>query len=70
MFFFQNYSGNNEYDSCSKFVETQFKNLIHSKDRALYVHFTCATDAQSVKFVFTAFQDIFLSQKLESLSLT
>jgi len=66
--FFANYTGENDYNLATKYLSDEFTTLSR-KTSGLYVHVTCATDTESIKFVFKAFQDIFLNQRLQSLSL-
>ena len=62
---FPDYTGENEYKPASQFIREQFeKQNKHSESKAIYTHFTCATDTTNVRFVFDAVCDVLLGKVL------
>jgi len=60
---FPEYSGGKDYQRATEFLSTQFTALIKNKER-LYLHVTCATDTENVRFVFNAIRDTLLSNMM------
>jgi len=65
--FFQDWDGGDNVEKATKFIETKFKSINKNQQRQLFVHVTCATNTENVAFVFRAFQNIFLSKRLNAL---
>jgi len=63
---FPEYRGEKTYDATSKYLEESFKKLNRQEEKQVYVHFTCATDTENVRFVFNAAKDIILNNNLTS----
>ncbi len=49
-----NFLGKNSYDECSQHIREQFESLNENPKKAIYSHFTCATDTENIKIVFDA----------------
>lgn len=62
--YFPQYQGpNGDVKEATKFFETSFQNL-NRTPKPIYVHRTCATDTQSMRFVLTAVTDMVIQQNL------
>ncbi|KAJ3368591.1 guanine nucleotide-binding protein subunit alpha [Allomyces arbusculus] len=55
-------------DGCAYFV-TKFTDLNQSPSKKIYVHFTCATDTEQIRFVMAAVADIVLRRNLAAAGL-
>lgn len=63
--YFPDYKGNsNDPEDALKYFENLFLSLNKSK-RPIYVHRTCATDTESMKFILTAVTDMVIQQNLK-----
>ncbi|KAG0687914.1 guanine nucleotide-binding protein subunit alpha [Pichia californica] len=63
--YFPDYDGkSNDVEDALKYFEKLFLSLNKSK-RPIYVHRTCATDTQSMKFILTAVTDMVIQQNLK-----
>lgn len=63
--YFPDYDGkSNDAEDALKYFEKLFLSLNKSK-RPIYVHRTCATDTQSMKFILTAVTDMVIQQNLK-----
>ncbi|KAG7194112.1 guanine nucleotide-binding protein subunit alpha [Scheffersomyces spartinae] len=63
--YFPEYTGTaNDVDTAATFFEQGFLRLNRTK-KPIYVHRTCATDTQSMKFILSAVTDIIITQNLE-----
>eukprot|EP00298_Acanthocystis_sp_HF-20_P002083 c12547_g1_i1.p1 GENE.c12547_g1_i1~~c12547_g1_i1.p1 ORF type:complete len:350 (+),score=91.43 c12547_g1_i1:37-1086(+) len=62
---FPDYQGGADFESAADFIQSQFINLSLEEDRQIYVHLTCATDTENIRFVFNAVKDIILSKSLK-----
>lgn len=63
--YFPEYNGNtNDVDAAATFFEQGFLRLNRTK-KPIYVHRTCATDTESMKFILSAVTDIIITQNLE-----
>jgi len=60
---FPEYTGANDFNNACGYIRRQFVSR-HSR-KGIYTHFTCATDTESFKVVFSAVQDIVLRKQLE-----
>ncbi|KAK5981973.1 Guanine nucleotide-binding protein alpha-5 subunit [Trichostrongylus colubriformis] len=61
---FSSYTGNNDFESASEYIQNFFTKAPLPSDCKLYVHFTEATDTQQIDFVFAAACDIILQLNL------
>eukprot|EP01112_Ceratiomyxa_fruticulosa_P006276 TRINITY_DN1706_c0_g1_i1.p1 TRINITY_DN1706_c0_g1~~TRINITY_DN1706_c0_g1_i1.p1 ORF type:complete len:304 (-),score=57.53 TRINITY_DN1706_c0_g1_i1:95-1006(-) len=61
---FPEYQGGKNYDKASEFVKRQFMAQSENPKKAIYPHFTCATDTDNIAIVFNAVKDIILNQTL------
>jgi len=66
---FKEYTGPNEYEPASQFIETQFLQTIKNTQKLVYVYKTCATDTNNVKFIFKAVKDVFITVYLQQMGL-
>ncbi|CAI5759808.1 unnamed protein product [Candida verbasci] len=62
--YFSDYKGGNDFESAIKFFESNFTSLNRS-NRPIYIHRTCATDQNSMKFVLNAVTDLIIQQNLK-----
>ncbi|KAK6456013.1 guanine nucleotide-binding protein alpha subunit [Scheffersomyces xylosifermentans] len=63
--YFPDFNGKpNDVESAIKFFETNFLKL-NKTNKPIYVHRTCATDTQSMKFVLSAVTDMIIQQNLK-----
>ncbi|KAJ1505195.1 guanine nucleotide-binding protein subunit alpha [Coelomomyces lativittatus] len=66
---FPEYTGEADYNLACQFFQTKFEGLNLSKDKEVYVHFTCATDTTQIKFVMAAVRDIIMKNNLSNAGL-
>jgi len=66
---FKNYTGPNQADEASQYIEKQFLAQIKNPNKLIYTYKTCATDTNNVRFVFKAVKDIFITAYLNQLGL-
>ncbi len=69
MFFFKNNLGPNTYECSIHYIQEQFENMdlrekINGHERELYTHITCATDTETMQFVFAAISDMIIQTNL------
>jgi len=62
--YFDEYSGDNSYDSGCQFFKDIFESKNKGKGKVTYTHITCATDEGNVKHTFESCKDIILRQTL------
>lgn len=67
--FFPDYTGGPFYDAGCQYFKAIFLALDRSGSNRMYVHFTCATDTQQMKFVMEAVNDIFIQTNLRAAGL-
>jgi len=60
---FEDYDGENNYDQASDFIAKRFKEQSKAK-KEIFMHLTCATDTDNIKFVFAAVKKIILNRIL------
>ncbi|KAI5964350.1 GPA1 [Candida pseudojiufengensis] len=64
--YFPDYNGkNNDFNESIKFFETNFLKMNRNLNRPIYIHRTCATDTNSMKFVLSAVADMIIQQNLK-----
>ena len=61
---FDDYSGGCNYEQGIEYLKNKFVALNRSKSKVIYVHVTCATDTENVRFVFNAVKDIIVRECL------
>jgi len=61
---FENYIGGCDYEQGVKFLKKKFTGLNPNRQKPIYVHVTCATDTNNMRYVFNAVKDIVVSQSL------
>jgi len=61
---FPEYRGGLDYDKASAYLRQQFIAQNENPKKAIYPHFTTATDTENVSFVFNAAKDVVLQQTL------
>ena len=62
-------SGLNTYEPSLQYIQEQFEKVdqrekINNHQRELYVHVTCATDTETMQFVFDAISDMIIQTNL------
>eukprot|EP01105_Mastigella_eilhardi_P025253 TRINITY_DN681_c0_g1_i10.p1 TRINITY_DN681_c0_g1~~TRINITY_DN681_c0_g1_i10.p1 ORF type:complete len:304 (-),score=86.43 TRINITY_DN681_c0_g1_i10:1896-2807(-) len=63
---FPDYKGKpGDYEDACQFLQDKFLSLNENPSKRVYVHFTCATDTQSVSVVFDACKDIVIQDLLQ-----
>uniref|UniRef100_A0A0N4ZP71 Guanine nucleotide-binding protein alpha-2 subunit n=1 Tax=Parastrongyloides trichosuri TaxID=131310 RepID=A0A0N4ZP71_PARTI len=62
--FYNGYTGENNFEECSKYIENMFLKDIPPKGRQVYSHFTNATDTENINLMFAAACDIILQNNL------
>ncbi|XP_062511988.1 guanine nucleotide-binding protein G(q) subunit alpha-like [Corticium candelabrum] len=68
--YFPEYKGpKGDADKAKQFILDMFAELNPHKEKAIYPHFTCATDTENIRFVFEAVKDTILQQNLKDLNL-
>jgi len=61
---FADYAGGRNFANGSAYMQTKFKSLNRQPNKPIYIHITCATDTENVKFVFNSVRDVLLNQSL------
>lgn len=61
--------GDQNYESCVTYMREKFVNVRHDKQKHIYVHETCATDTESIKFVFDACFDVIFVANMKRMGL-
>eukprot|EP00301_Raphidiophrys_heterophryoidea_P020056 c4844_g1_i1.p1 GENE.c4844_g1_i1~~c4844_g1_i1.p1 ORF type:complete len:349 (+),score=60.89 c4844_g1_i1:267-1313(+) len=62
---FPEYEGGCDYEVACAFLIDQFKSLNYSStSKQVYIHVTCATDTDNIRFVFLSVKDIMMTQNL------
>jgi len=62
---FPEYTGGNEYAPAVKYIQEKFVGMVDENlNKAIYPHFTCATNTQNITVVFQAVRDIVLRTQL------
>ena len=59
------YSGPQEQEASARYIEELFIAQCENKEKQLYVHQTCATDTEQVKFVIAAVMDVCVNHSLK-----
>ncbi|KAJ3429547.1 guanine nucleotide-binding protein g(o) subunit alpha [Anaeramoeba flamelloides] len=66
---FNDYEGGCDFDNASEFLKEKFVSLNRNKEKEIYPHFTCATDTDNIKFVFSAVKDIILQNNIKDIGM-
>lgn len=67
---FPEYTGGNEEEDAREYIRGKFEEVNdRKKGKALYPHFTCATDTGNIQFVFDAVTDVIIKINLEGCGL-
>lgn len=61
---FQDYAGGNSFANASLYMQSKFKSLNRQPTKQVYMHLTCATDTENVRFVFNSVRDVVLNAGL------
>lgn len=62
--------GENSYEEAAEYIQVKFEDLNKQKDnKAIYTHFTCATDTENVQFVFDVVTDVIIKINLADVGL-
>ncbi|KAG7476271.1 hypothetical protein MATL_G00081150 [Megalops atlanticus] len=68
--YFPEYTGpKNDADSAKRFILRMFQEQNPDKEKTIYSHFTCATDTENIRFVFSAVKDTLLRHNLKEFNL-
>lgn len=57
-------AGGCDYDKGIAYLKNKFVNLNRNPDKMIYVHVTCATNTDNIRFVFKAVRDIVIRETL------
>jgi len=66
---FPEYSGGDNYDAGTQFLQDQFTSKNRNPEKQIYSHITCATDTSNVEAVFNAAKDIIIRRSLNEAGL-
>jgi len=67
--FFPEYDSPNEYQQVIDFFTDKFRSINQSDTKQIYVHCTCATDTDQIRFVMAAVNDIVIQKNLRNVGL-
>jgi len=62
--YFPDYKGANDFDTAISWMKKEFSKLNKNPDKPIYIHVTCATSTDNIRFVFTAVEEIILYETL------
>jgi len=62
--YFDDYDGGNDYDKATAWLKKKFTSLNKNPDKAIYIHATCATNTDNIKFTFNAVEELILYETL------
>ena len=62
---FPEYEGVNEYEPATEFIKEKFSGVVENEAKQVFMHLTCATDADKVMFVFNAVRDTVIKGLLQ-----
>ncbi len=57
-------AGRADFDEAKDFIASKFEALNKSRERKVYVFFTCATDTKNIERIFTAVTDTIITRHL------
>jgi len=61
---FEEYNGGCNFENAIEFLKQKFIKLNKNQSKVVYVHVTCATDTENIRFVFNSVKDIILRESL------
>lgn len=61
--YYPEFQGPNDFDTACQFILDKFTAIVKAKNKAIYPHFTCATDTTQVQDVLVSVEDILVSNK-------
>jgi len=67
--YFPEYTGGDNFQRASEFMQEQFESKNRNKDKRIYSHVTCATDTGNIRAVFDAVKDIVIKKSLQAAGL-
>ena len=67
--YFPEYDGPNEFQPVVEFFTERFRSINQSDTKQIYVHCTCATDTDQIRFVMAAVNDIVIQKNLRNVGL-
>lgn len=62
--YFDDYDGGKDYEKAINWLNSKFTALNKNSDKPIYVHVTCATDTNNIKFTFGAVEELILYETL------
>ena len=62
--YFPDFTGGSDYEKATAYFSQRFRSLNQSSDKQVYVHLTCATDTNQIKFVMDAVSNIIIRDNL------
>jgi guanine nucleotide-binding protein G(i) subunit alpha len=67
--YFPDYTGGSDLQAACDYFSSRFVSLNQSTAKQIYVHFTCATETQQIRFVLSAVNDIIIQLNLRDCGL-
>ncbi|KAJ3180956.1 guanine nucleotide-binding protein subunit alpha [Geranomyces variabilis] len=67
--YFPEYTGGSSFKAGCEFMTRRFRALRRASNKPVYVHLTCATDTEQIKFVMDAVYDILVQKELDTLNI-
>ena len=67
--YFPEYDSPNEFQPVVEFFTEKFRSINQSDTKQIYVHCTCATDTDQIRFVMAAVNDIIIQKNLRNVGL-
>jgi len=64
---FPDYTGGPDQKVAINFLKEKFNSLNKNKNKKIYIHVTCATNTENIRFVLSAVQDIVVNKSLDSM---
>jgi len=61
---FDDYEGGCNYEPAVEYLKAKFTKLNRNQNKLVYVHVTCATNTDNIRFVFNAVKDIIIRESL------
>mmetsp|Transcript_12011 Transcript_12011/g.48377 ORF Transcript_12011/g.48377 Transcript_12011/m.48377 type:complete len:134 (-) Transcript_12011:133-534(-) len=58
-------AGGKNYDNAVDYLKQKFVKLNRNQHKVIYVHVTCATDTDNIRFVFNAVKDIIVRESMQ-----
>ncbi|KAJ3168543.1 guanine nucleotide-binding protein subunit alpha [Geranomyces variabilis] len=67
--YFPEFTGGTSFKAGCEFMTRRFRALRRASNKPVYVHLTCATDTEQIKFVMDAVYDILVQKELDTLNI-